>query len=73
MGAICLEKKVAEMEVKGVAEGEQVCTALQKYFWVEFGSGVNADASPHPGKLLMVLDMSLFSLKKRWVKSPWGS
>lgn len=72
-GTICLEKQVAEMEVKGVAEGEQACTALQKYFWLKFGSGVNVDTSPHAEKLLMVLDMRLFSLKKRWVNSPWGS
>lgn len=44
MGAICLEKEVAEMEVKGVAEGEQVCTAFQKYFWFKFESRINMDA-----------------------------
>lgn len=32
MGTICLVK-VAEMEVKKVAEREQVCTAFQKDFW----------------------------------------
>lgn len=58
MGAICLQKKVAEMEVKGVAEGEQACTELQKYFYFKFGSGVDVDSSPHAGKLLMLLDRS---------------
>lgn len=43
MGTICLEKEVAEMEVKGVAEGEQVCTAFQKHFCFKFGSRVNVD------------------------------
>lgn len=43
MGTICPEKEVAEMEVKGVAEGEQVCTAFQKYFWFKFESRVNVD------------------------------
>lgn len=73
MGAICLQKKVAEMEVKGVAEGEEACTKLQKYFWLKFGSEVDVDSSPRSGKLLMVLNVSLFSLEKRWVNSPWGS
>lgn len=43
MGTICLVKEVAEMEIKGVAEGEQVCTVFQKYFWFKFESRVNAD------------------------------
>lgn len=43
MGTICLEKEVDEVEVKGVAEGEQVCTAFQKYFWFKFESRVNVD------------------------------
>lgn len=42
MGTICLEKEVAEMELKGVAE-EQFCTVFQKYFWLKFESGINVD------------------------------
>lgn len=43
VGTICLEKKVAEMEVKGLAQGEQVWTVFLKYFWFKFESRVSVD------------------------------
>lgn len=39
MATICLEKEVAETEVKEVAEGEQVCGVLQKDFWFSLRAG----------------------------------